>query len=102
MKEESRDLKDAELRERVWTGTIPYLEILGTPRVAETCRVKGGVPSYVGDFVRGFNEGVLEWAREKNRGESAVGLVPKSVLSSAVFGLGGILLVLYGLKLRRG
>lgn len=55
VKEDAKDLRDEATRARVWTGTIPYVEMLGVPRPAETNRV-AAVPAYIDEHVRGFNE----------------------------------------------
>lgn len=55
VKEDAKDLKDEEMRNRVWTGVIPYVELLGTPIPAETNRV-ATVPAYVEEHIKGHNE----------------------------------------------
>lgn len=53
--EDAKDLRNVETTARVWTGSIPYVEMLGEPRPAETNKV-ASVPSYVQDHVRVHNE----------------------------------------------
>lgn len=55
VKDDAKDLKDEATRERVWTGTIPYVEMLGVPVPAETNRVPA-LPAYIEEYVRGHNE----------------------------------------------
>lgn len=53
--DDAKDLKSDETTARVWTGVIPYVEVLGEPRPAETNKV-ASVPSYIEEHVRGHNE----------------------------------------------
>lgn len=53
--DDAKDLKSDETTARVWTGVIPYVEVLGEPRPASTNKV-ASVPSYVEEHVRGHNE----------------------------------------------
>ena len=55
VKDDKKDLANLQVREKVWTGVIPYQETLGTPVPDETNLVKE-VPSYITDHVRRFNE----------------------------------------------
>lgn len=55
VKDDKRDLEDGGTRERVWTGTIPYVEMLGEPVAAETNAV-AVVPEYIVEHVKGHNE----------------------------------------------
>lgn len=54
VKEDAKDLKDEATRDRVWTGTIPYLEVLGTPKEADTNRV-ATMPAYIEEHVKNHN-----------------------------------------------
>lgn len=69
--DDARDLKDTSMRERVWTGTIPYVEMLGEPVAAETNMV-ATVPTYISEHVRGLNE---------KAGAGSGGLVSKFISS---------------------
>lgn len=53
--DDAKDLKSDETTSRVWTGVIPYVEVLGEPRPAGTNKV-AGVPSYIKEHVRIHNE----------------------------------------------
>ncbi|KAL1855673.1 hypothetical protein Daus18300_011054 [Diaporthe australafricana] len=53
--DDAKDLRNDETTARVWTGVIPYVEVLGEPRAAATNKVVG-VPSYIEEHVRGHNE----------------------------------------------
>lgn len=55
VKDDAKDLKSDETRSRVWTGVIPYVEMLGTPVPAETNEVVA-IPAYIEDHVKGHNE----------------------------------------------
>ncbi|PSR75143.1 hypothetical protein BD289DRAFT_379563 [Coniella lustricola] len=55
VKDDAKDLKDAETVRRVWTGVIPYVETLGTPVPAETNGV-AAVPGYITEHVKSHNE----------------------------------------------
>lgn len=55
VKDDAKDVKSDETRSRVWTGVIPYIEMLGTPTPAETNEVRD-VPAYIEEHVRGHNE----------------------------------------------
>lgn len=76
VKEDAKDLRDEATRERVWTGTIPYVEMLGAPRPAETNRV-AAVPAYIEEYVKGHNE-------KAGTGEGPGGIVAK--VMSSLFG----------------
>lgn len=76
VKDDAKDLKDDATRERVWTGTIPYVEMLGVPKPAETNRV-ATLPAYIEEHVRGHNE-------EAGAGEGQGGIVSK--VMSSLFG----------------
>lgn len=52
--DDAKDLKNSETTARVWTGVIPYVEMLGEPRPAETNKA-AGLPSYVEEHVRAHN-----------------------------------------------
>lgn len=71
--DDAKDLKNDETTARVWTGVIPYVEVLGEPRPAGTNKV-AGVPSYIEEHVRGHNE--------KAGGQAAVGGFVGKVLGS--------------------
>lgn len=51
----AKDLADADTRARVWTGTIPYVEMLGAP-VAAATNMAPAVPAYIAEHVQGHNE----------------------------------------------
>ncbi|KAJ0104430.1 flavin-nucleotide-binding protein [Diaporthe amygdali] len=53
--DDAKDLKNEETTSRVWTGVIPYVEVLGEPRPAATNKVTT-IPSYIEEHVRGHNE----------------------------------------------
>lgn len=53
--DDAKDLKNSETTARVWTGVIPYVEMLGEPRPAETNKA-AGLPSYVEEHVRAHNQ----------------------------------------------
>lgn len=53
-KEKDKDLADEKTRDVVWTGAVPYIEILGTPQPADTNRVSA-IPSYLSDYIRTHN-----------------------------------------------
>lgn len=72
--DDARDLKDTVMRERVWTGTIPYVEMLGEPVAAETNMV-ATVPTYISEHVKEHNE---------KAGAGSGGLVSKFI--SSLFG----------------
>ena len=55
VKDDRKDMKNTEVREKVWTGVIPYHEILGIPVPDENNLVKE-VPKYITDHVRNYNE----------------------------------------------
>lgn len=71
--DDAKDLKNDETTARVWTGVIPYVEVLGEPRPAETNKV-AGVPSYIEEHVKGHNE--------KAGGQTATGGFVGKVLGS--------------------
>lgn len=73
VKDDAKDLKNDETRNRIWTGTIPYVEILGTPVPAETNEV-AAVPAYIEHHVKGHNE-------KAGAGSGPGGLVAKVVSS---------------------
>lgn len=52
--DDAKDLKDTSMRKTVWTGTIPYVEMLGQPVAAEKNMV-AAVPAYISDHVNGHN-----------------------------------------------
>lgn len=54
VKDDAKDLKSDETRARVWTGVLPYVEMLGTPIPAETNEV-AAVPAYIEDHVKEHN-----------------------------------------------
>lgn len=53
--DDAKDLENDETTGRVWTGVIPYLEVLGEPKPAETNKV-AQVPEYISGHVREHNE----------------------------------------------
>lgn len=55
VKDDAKDLKSNETTARVWTGVIPYIEMLGEPQPAETNKV-ARLPSYVEEHVRVHNQ----------------------------------------------
>lgn len=76
VKEDAKDMKDEATRDRVWTGTIPYVEMLGAPKSAETNRV-GAVPAYIEEYVKEHN-------MKAGSGEGQGGIVSKFM--SSLFG----------------
>lgn len=74
VKDDAKDLKDESTRGRVWTGVIPYVEMLGEPRAAETNEVKN-VPAYIQEYVAGHNE-------KAGAGMSGTGGLVSKVMSS--------------------
>lgn len=72
--DDAKDLKDTAMRQRVWTGTIPYVEMLGEPVAAETNMV-ATMPAYISDHVKGHNA---------KAGAGSGGLVSK--VMSSLFG----------------
>ncbi|ORY68177.1 uncharacterized protein BCR38DRAFT_336053 [Pseudomassariella vexata] len=75
VKEEAKDLKNAAATNNVWTGIIPYVEMLGVPLPAPTNKV-AAVPQYIQDHVRAHNEAA--------GADGVKGLISKLV--SSVFG----------------
>lgn len=55
VKDDAKDLKSNETRSRVWTGIIPYVEMLGTPTPAETNEAPS-VPAYIEEHIKEHNE----------------------------------------------
>lgn len=55
VQDDAKDLKDSETRNKVWTGVIPYVEMLGTPIAAETNAV-ATVPAYIEGHIKVHNE----------------------------------------------
>lgn len=53
--DDAKDLRSEETTARVWTGVIPYVEVLGEPRPAATNKV-AGVPAYIEEHFRGHND----------------------------------------------
>lgn len=76
VKDDAKDLKSDETRGRVWTGVVPYVEMLGTPIPAETNEV-ASVPAYIEEHVRVHNE-------RAGTNSGAGGFVSKVV--SSIFG----------------
>lgn len=72
--DDAKDLKDTSMRDRVWTGTIPFVEMLGEPVAAETNMV-ATVPAYISEHVKGHNA---------KAGAGSGGLVSK--VMSSLFG----------------
>ena len=52
---DAKDLKNDETTGRVWTGVIPYVEVLGEPRPAETNKVPQ-VPEHISTYIKEHNE----------------------------------------------
>lgn len=75
VKDDAKDLKDEAVTGRVWTGVIPYVEMLGTPTPAETNKV-AAVPAYISGYVKEHNE--------KAHAGGSAGLVSK--VMSSLFG----------------
>ncbi|ROW00375.1 hypothetical protein VMCG_07261 [Cytospora schulzeri] len=50
-----KDLKNDETTGRVWTGVIPYVEVFGEPKPAETNKV-AQIPEYISGYVKDHNE----------------------------------------------
>lgn len=59
--EDRGDLKDEELRTRVWSGVVPASLQLGKPVAAPT-DLSGKVPKYIGDWVDGQNKKSEQYA----------------------------------------
>lgn len=76
VKNDAKDLKHEGTMGRVWTGVIPYVEMLGEPKPAEENKVKD-VPAYIQDHVAGHNE-------KAGTGSGPGGLVSK--VMSSLFG----------------
>ncbi|KUI57837.1 hypothetical protein VP1G_05168 [Cytospora mali] len=57
VKDDAKDLKNDETTGRVWTGVIPYVEVLGEPKPAETNKL-AQVPEYISGYVKEYNEKV--------------------------------------------
>ena len=55
------DFADAEMRDRVWVGTIPVYETLGEPATAEYSLVSK-IPREVEDYVEMRNGKEKEWS----------------------------------------
>ncbi|KAI3395890.1 hypothetical protein diail_675 [Diaporthe ilicicola] len=53
--DDAKDLRNDDTTARVWTGVIPYVEVLGEPRPAGTNKVVG-TPAYIEEHVRAHNE----------------------------------------------
>ncbi|KAK7744848.1 hypothetical protein SLS53_003081 [Cytospora paraplurivora] len=53
--DDAKDLNDEKTTGRVWTGVIPYVEVLGEPRPAESNKI-AHVPEYISGYVREHNE----------------------------------------------
>ncbi|KDQ18515.1 hypothetical protein BOTBODRAFT_28888 [Botryobasidium botryosum FD-172 SS1] len=50
-KEDRKDLEDAELVARTWTGVVPVSRVAGTPEPSEYCRyAPGDVPAHVSEL----------------------------------------------------
>lgn len=64
--DDKKDLKDEELRKRVWTGVVPVWQVMGSPVSGEDNRV-GEVPEYVTEFVKSENERAEREAMEAMR-----------------------------------
>ncbi|KAI1455140.1 N-terminal nucleophile aminohydrolase [Annulohypoxylon moriforme] len=77
VKEKAKDLADEKSRKTVWTGTLPYIEMLGTPIPAETNMV-AAVPPYLTDYIREHN------AQSGYEGYTVTGML--SGLVSWIFG----------------
>ncbi|KAI0007281.1 hypothetical protein F4779DRAFT_592598 [Xylariaceae sp. FL0662B] len=54
VKEQAKDLADEQARDTVWTGVVPYMEVLGTPRPSSTNRVRAA-PPYLNDYIHEHN-----------------------------------------------
>ena len=75
VKDDRKDMKNTEVRERVWTGVIPYHEILGTPVPDEKNLVKE-VPGYITDYIREHNQ------RSRRGAENIEGGIVRRVIGS--------------------
>lgn len=53
--DDAKDLKNHETTARVWTGVIPYIEMLGEPQPAETNKF-AGIPTHVEEHIRVHNK----------------------------------------------
>lgn len=61
--EDRKDLRDAEVVGRVWTGVLPVWERMGEPVPGERNQVKG-VPGWVGEWREGRNRAAEGYAGE--------------------------------------
>ena len=53
--DERKDMKDEEMRKRVWTGVVPTYIKYGEPQAGPD-NLAGAVPEYVKSFVKNANE----------------------------------------------
>ena len=67
--EDRKDLKDEDLRKRVWTGVVPVWENWGEPVKAEENEKEGGLPEYVKRVGKSGNEARRAYA-ERAVGEA--------------------------------
>ncbi|KAI4130891.1 MAG: hypothetical protein LQ338_001488 [Usnochroma carphineum] len=61
--EDRGDVKDEELRRRVWSGVVPASLQLGKPVAAPT-DLSGEVPKYIGEWVEGRNQRSEQYAHD--------------------------------------
>lgn len=61
--DDRHDMKNEEVREKVWTGVVPLWEQKGTPIKAST-EGKGQIPEYITSAVKGDNMKRQKWAEE--------------------------------------
>jgi len=61
------DVRNEQMRARVWAGVVPVWEMLGEPVPWE--KEEKGVPEYVREFVEGENRGRAQLARDAAREE---------------------------------
>ncbi|CAD6451387.1 ca84e27b-45c9-41fc-8021-de7600c3dcf5 [Sclerotinia trifoliorum] len=55
VKDDKKDLNNPEVRGKIWTGVIPYVETLGTPIPNETNMVTT-VPAYITEHIKEHNK----------------------------------------------
>lgn len=65
--EDRKDLKDEELRKRVWTGVVPVWENWGEPMKAEENEKEGGLPEYIRQVGEHGNEARRAYAERAVR-----------------------------------
>ena len=64
-RDDRADVRNEQMRARVWAGVVPVWETLGEPVPWE--KEEKGVPQFVRDFVEGENRGRAQVARDAAR-----------------------------------